>query len=26
MLWIGGFVAIEMNLSEWRDELDESGT
>ncbi len=24
MLWIGGFVAIEMNLSEWRDELDES--
>ena len=24
ILWIGGFVAIEMNLSEWRDEIDES--
>lgn len=24
MLWIGGFVAIEMNLSEWRDEIDEA--
>ena len=23
MLWIGGFSAIEMNLSEWRDEIDE---
>jgi hypothetical protein len=23
LLWIGGFAAIEMNLSEWRDELDE---
>jgi len=23
LLWIGGFSAIEMNLSEWRDELDE---
>lgn len=22
-LWIGGFTAIEMNLSEWRDEIDE---
>ena len=22
LLWIGGFAAIEMNLSEWRDELD----
>jgi len=26
VLWIGGFVAIEMNLSEWRDELNEPGT
>ena len=26
MLWVGGFVAIEMNLSEWRGELEESGT
>jgi hypothetical protein len=24
LLWIGGFVAIEMNLSEWRDEIDEA--
>lgn len=23
LLWIGGFAAIEMNLSEWRDELKE---
>ncbi|MGI9205134.1 MAG: hypothetical protein ACR2Q3_14050 [Woeseiaceae bacterium] len=23
LLWIGGFAAIEMNLSEWRDELSE---
>lgn len=23
ILWVGGFVAIEMNLSEWRDELDD---
>lgn len=23
LLWIGGFAAIEMNLSEWRDELQE---
>lgn len=23
LLWIGGFTAIEMNLSEWRDELNE---
>ena len=23
LLWIGGFVAIGMNLSEWRDELEE---
>jgi len=23
LLWIGGFAAIEMNLSEWRDEIDE---
>ncbi len=23
LLWIGGFAAIEMNLSEWRDELNE---
>ena len=21
LLWIGGFAAIEMNVSEWRDEL-----
>lgn len=26
MLWIGGFAAIGMNLSDWRDELDESVT
>ena len=24
LLWIGGFVAIEMNLSEWRDDLSEA--
>jgi hypothetical protein len=24
LLWIGGFAAIEMNLSEWRDELGEA--
>ena len=24
VLWIGGFAAIEMNLSEWRDEIDEA--
>ena len=24
IVWIGGFAAIEMNLSEWRDELDAS--
>jgi hypothetical protein len=24
VVWIGGFAAIEMNLSEWRDELDAS--
>ena len=24
LLWIGGFAAIEMNLSEWREELIES--
>ncbi len=23
LLWIGGFAAIEMNMSEWRDEIDE---
>jgi hypothetical protein len=23
LLWIGGFAAIEMNLSEWRDEIDD---
>jgi len=23
LLWIGGFAAIELNLSEWRDEIDE---
>ena len=23
LLWIGGFAAIEMNLSEWRDEMAE---
>lgn len=23
-LWIGGFAAIEMNLSEWRDDMEES--
>ena len=23
LLWIGGFAAIEMNLSEWRDEMSE---
>ena len=23
ILWVGGFTAIEMNLSEWRDEIDE---
>jgi len=21
LVWIGGFAAIEMNLSEWRDEI-----
>ena len=21
LLWIGGFAAIEMNLSQWRDEI-----
>ncbi len=21
LVWIGGFAAIEMNVSEWRDEL-----
>lgn len=25
LLWIGGFAAIEMNLSEWREELREEG-
>jgi len=24
LLWIGGFAAIEMNLSEWRDDLSEA--
>ena len=24
LLWIGGFAAIEMNLSEWRDEMEEA--
>jgi hypothetical protein len=24
LLWIGGFAAIEMNLSEWRDEMGEA--
>ena len=24
ILWIGGFAAIEMNMSDWRDELEES--
>lgn len=24
MLWIGGFAAIDLNLKEWRDELEES--
>ena len=24
LLWIGGFAAIEMNLSDWRDEIDEA--
>ena len=24
LLWIGGFLAIEMNLSEWRDEMGEA--
>lgn len=24
LLWIGGFAAIEMNLSDWRDELEEA--
>ena len=23
LLWIGGFAAIELNLSEWRDEIDD---
>ncbi len=23
ILWVGGFTAIEMNLSEWRDEIEE---
>ncbi len=23
LVWIGGFAAIEMNLSEWRDEIDD---
>ena len=23
LVWIGGFAAIEMNMSEWRDEIDE---
>ena len=23
-LWIGGFAAIEMNMSEWREELEEA--
>jgi len=23
LLWIGGFAAIEMNLSEWRDEISD---
>ena len=23
LLWIGGFAAIEMNMSDWRDEIDE---
>ena len=23
LLWIGGFAAIEMNVSDWRDELNE---
>ena len=22
-LWIGGFAAIEMNMSDWRHEIDE---
>jgi hypothetical protein len=26
LMWIGGFAAIEMNLSEWRGELDEKHT
>jgi len=26
LLWIGGFAVIEMNLSEWRDEIDEKQT
>lgn len=24
MLWIGGFAAIEMNMSDWREEIDEA--
>ncbi len=24
LLWIGGFAAIEMNISEWRDEIDDA--
>ena len=24
LVWIGGFMAIEMNISEWRDEIDEA--
>ena len=23
IVWVGGFAAIELNLSEWRDEIDE---
>ena len=23
ILWVGGFAAIEMNLSEWRDEIEQ---
>ena len=26
ILWVGGFTAIEMNLSEWRDEIEEQDT
>jgi hypothetical protein len=25
LLWIGGFAAIEMNVSEWREEIIERG-